>query len=124
MTNLGLSVTRGDLGGSPGTAVTGFPPGTMNNGTIHATDAVAAQAQVDLTAAHNEAAWWSASAAVTTDLAGQTLVAGVDSGPTLGLTGSLTLDVQDDPDAVFIFQAGSTDAAVLVAARQRALRCP
>lgn len=108
VTNTGPSVISGDVGVSPGTEVTGFPPGTVNSGTMHVTDAVAAQAQLDLTDAYDDAAGRSPTAAVTADLAGQTLVAGVYSGPTLALTGSLTLDAQGDPDAVFIFQAEST----------------
>ncbi len=108
VTNTGPSVISGDVGVSPGTAVTGFPPGTVSNGTIHAADAVAAQAQLDVTTAYNDAAGRSPTATVTADLGGQTLVSGVYSGPTLGLTGALTLDAQGDPTAVFIFQAGST----------------
>jgi hypothetical protein len=54
VTNTGSSVITGNLGVSPGTAVTGFPPGTVTlPGTIHSADAVAAQAQIDLTTAYN-----------------------------------------------------------------------
>src|ERR1700688_1113488 len=49
VTNTGSSVIAGDLGVSPGSAVTGFPPGTVDNGTQHVADAVALQAQSDLT---------------------------------------------------------------------------
>ncbi len=107
VTNTGPSVLTGDLGVSPGTAVTGFPPGTVT-GTIHAADAVAAQAQADVTTAYNDAAGRSATATVGADLAGQTLISGVYSGGALGLNGTLTLDAQGDPNAVFIFQAAST----------------
>ena len=108
VTNTGPSVISGDLGVSPGTAVTGFPPGTVLNGVIHAGNAEAAQAQADVTTAYNDAAGRSVTANVTADLAGQTLVSGVYRGATLGLTGTVTLDAQGDPNAVFIFQAGST----------------
>ncbi len=108
VTNTGPSVISGDVGVSPGTAVIGFPPGTVTNGTIHAADAVAAQAQADTTTAYNDAAGRTPSTPVTADLGGQTLVAGVYSGPTLGLTGTLTLNAQGDPNAVFVFQAAST----------------
>ena len=107
VTNTGPSVIKGDLGVSPGTAVTGFPPGTVN-GTIHSADAVAAQAQADTTTAYNDAAGRSPTSAITADLGGRTLVAGVYRGTTLGLTGTLTLDAQGDQSAVFVFQAGST----------------
>ena len=55
MTNTGPSVVGGDVGVSPGTAVTGFPPGMVNNGTIHVAEA-AAGAQADLGTAYVEAA--------------------------------------------------------------------
>ncbi|MEO6122999.1 MAG: ice-binding family protein [Ilumatobacteraceae bacterium] len=107
ITNTGPSVISGDVGLSPGTAVTGFPPG-MVNGTIHATDAAALQAQADVTTAYNDAAGRTPAAAVSADLGGQTLVAGVYAGATLSLTGTLTLDAQGDPTAVFVFQTAST----------------
>src|SRR5690242_7698122 len=53
VTNTGPSVVNGNLGVSPGAAVTGFPPGTVVGGTIHAADAVALQAQNDVTTAYN-----------------------------------------------------------------------
>jgi hypothetical protein len=45
VTNAGPTVITGDLGVSPGTAITGFPPGTVTGGTIHAGDATATAAQ-------------------------------------------------------------------------------
>jgi len=106
-TNTGPSVVNGDLGVSPGTAVTGFPPGTVN-GTIHAADAVAAQAQADTTTAYDDAAGRTPAASVSGDLGGSTLTPGVyKSSSSLGLTGKVELDAQGDPGAVFIFQVGS-----------------
>src|SRR5579863_6825429 len=55
VTNTGSSVVNGDVGVSPGTSVTGFPPGFVN-GTIHIADAVALQAQNDVTTAYGDAA--------------------------------------------------------------------
>ncbi len=108
VTSTGSSTINGDLGVSPGTAVTGFPPGTVS-GTIHAADAVAGQAQADLTTAYNDAAGRTGALAVPADLGGRTLTPGVyRSGSSLRLTGTLTLDARGDPDAVFVFQAGST----------------
>jgi len=108
VTNTGPSTINGNLGVSPGSAVTGFPPGTVN-GTIEKANGVASQAQSDLTTAYNDAAGRTPALSVSADLGGQTLTAGVyKSAASLGLTGTLTLDAQGDPNAVFIFQAGST----------------
>jgi Ice-binding-like len=108
VTNTGPTVITGDLGLSPGTSVTGFPPGTVN-GTQHITDAVAGQAQTDLTTAYNTAAAQAPTGTVSADLGGQTLTPGVyNSATSLGLTGALTLDAQGNANAVFVFQAGST----------------
>ncbi len=108
VTNTGPSTINGDLGVSPGTGVTGFPPGTVN-GTVHAADGAAAQAQSDLTTAYNDAAGRPGGTTVTGDLGGQTLAPGVyTSGSSMGLTGDVTLDGLGDPNAVFIFQMGST----------------
>jgi hypothetical protein len=108
VTNTGPSTINGELGVSPGTAVTGFPPGTAH-GATHAADAAAAQAQSDLTVAYNDAASRTPAVTVAGDLGGLTLTPGVyKSGSSLGLTGELTLDAQGNADAVFVFQAGST----------------
>jgi len=108
VTNTGPTVVNGDLGLSPGTSVTGFPPGTVN-GTQHVTDAVAGQAQTDLTTAYNDAAARAPTGIVSADLGGRRLTSGVyRSASSLGLTGALTLDAQGNANAVFIFQAGST----------------
>ncbi len=109
VTNTGSSVISGDLGVSPGTAVTGFPPGKLTGGTMHVNDGVAAQAQRDLTTAYNDARGRSSTSTISADLAGSTLTPGVYTSATpLGLNGDLTLDGQGDPNAVFVFQAGST----------------
>jgi hypothetical protein len=89
--------------------VTGFPPGKVN-GEIHQADAVALQAQSDLTTAYNDAAGRTPVTTIATELGGQTLKPGVynsESG-TFQITGTLTLDAQDDPDGIFIFQMAAT----------------
>jgi type VI secretion system secreted protein VgrG len=110
VTNTGFSVIQGNLGVSPGTAVTGFPPGLVVDGTIHSADAVAAQAQIDLTTAYNALAGMAPTANLTgQDLGGLTLTPGVykfDS--SAQLTGALTLNALGNPDALFVFQIGST----------------
>jgi hypothetical protein len=107
VTNTGPSKVTGDLGVSPGTAVTGSPQ--VIDGAEHRNDDVARQAQSDLTAGYNNAAGRTPATPVTSDLGGQKLAPGVyQAASALGLTGTVTLDGQNDPNAVFIFQAGST----------------
>jgi hypothetical protein len=107
VTNTGPSTIGGDLGVSPGTAITGFPPGTVT-GTIHSADALAESAQADATTAYNAAAAQATTATITADLGGQALDPGVYTGTTLSITGTLTLDAHGDPNALFVFQSAKT----------------
>jgi uncharacterized repeat protein (TIGR01451 family) len=108
VTNTGPTIVTGNVGVSPGSAVTGFPPGTVVGGAIHAADGAAALAQGDLTAAYNDAAGRTVPTLVAGDLGGSTLAPGLyKSTSTLGITGVLTLDGGGDPNAVFIFQIAS-----------------
>lgn len=104
------TVVTGNLGVSPGSAVTGFPPGIVVGGTIHAADAVAAQAQVELTTVYNNLVNTACNTDLTgQDLGGKTLTPGVYCfSSTAQLTGTLTLDAQGNPNAVFIFKIGSS----------------
>jgi hypothetical protein len=109
VTNTGATRVTGDVGVSPGSAVTGFPPGVVV-GTIHTANATAQQAQADATTAYN---FLSGQACTTTltgqDLGGLTLTPGVYCfSSSAQLTGILTLDALGDPDAVFIFQIATT----------------
>ena len=107
VTNTGPSKISGDLGVSPGTAVTGAPE--VVNGTEHKDDDVARQAQSDLTTGYVNAAGRTPATPVSSDLGGQKLAPGVyQAASAMGLTGTVTLDGENDPDAVFIFQAGTT----------------
>ena len=111
VTNTGPTVITGDLGVSPGTAVTGFPPGLVAGGSIHAADALALQAQGANTNAYNVLASEACNTTygVPTDIGGLTLTPGVYCfASSAGLTGTLTLDAQGNPNAVFIFEIGST----------------
>ena len=110
VTNTGPTMITGDLGVSPGTAVTGFPPGTVI-GATHAADAVALQAQSDTTVAYNDLAGQACDTTFTvpTDIGGMTLMPGVYCfSSSAQLTGQLTLDAGDDPNAVWVFKMGST----------------
>jgi hypothetical protein len=109
ITNTGLTNVTGDLGVSPGTTVTGFPPGTIT-GTIHEGDTVALQAQSDASSAYTNSAGQSCSDDLTgQDLGGKTLTAGIYCfGASASLNGELILDGQGNADSVFIFQMGST----------------
>lgn len=109
VTNTNATVVVGNLGVSPGTAVTGFPPGTVN-GTIHAGNATAAQAQSELTTLYDSLAATACTANLTgQDLGGLILTPGVYCFNTSAqLTGTLTLNAQNNPNAIFLFKIGST----------------
>src|ERR1700709_2564307 len=104
------TVVTGDLGVSPGSAVTGFPPGIVTSGGIHAADASAAQAQSSLTIAYNTAAGLPCNTDLTgQDLGGLTLTPGVYCfNSSAQLTGTLTLAAQGNGNAFFLFKIGST----------------
>ncbi len=109
VTNSGDSVLSGSVGVSPGTAITGFPPGIA--ATIQAGTPEAAAAQAASTAAYLDALNRPLNETVTGDLTGLTLVGGVYAGPAkspLFLPGTLTLDGEGNPNSVFIFQTDST----------------
>ncbi|HEV7768504.1 MAG TPA: ice-binding family protein [Thermoanaerobaculia bacterium] len=129
VTNTGPSVITGDLGVSPGSSATGFPPGVVI-GTIHTANATAAQAQIALTTAYNAAAGLPCGTDLTgQDLGGLTLTPGVYCFDTSAfLTGTLTLDMQGDPNAFFLFQTGSTlvtaSASSIVLLNSGGATCP
>lgn len=104
VTNTGPTIVNGDLGVSPGTAVTGFPPGIVY-GTIYTADA-ALPAQSDVTTAYNALAGQACDSDLTgQDLGGLTLTPGVYCfSSEAQLTGTLTLDALGDPNAVWVFQ--------------------
>ena len=110
ITSTGASTLTGDLGVSPGTAVTGFPPAILT-GTQHLGNAASAQAMADLTTTYNEVAGRTlAPVTVAGNLGGLTLPPGLyKSTSSLAISsGDLTLDAQGDANAVFIFQIAST----------------
>lgn len=99
-----------DIGLSPGTAVVLGTPACVVTGTQHITDAVAAQAQLDLTQEYNALFALPCGTVIgTADIGATTKTPGVYcSASTIGVTGALTLDGQGDANAVFVFQAGSS----------------
>jgi hypothetical protein len=111
-TNTGPGVFVGNVGTSPGTSITGFPPGTIKHGTMYMGGPVPAQAQIDASLAYNDLKGRSCDV----NLTGQDL--GVMAAPlppkvycfdtSAQLTGQLVLDALGDPDAVWVFQMGST----------------
>lgn len=111
VTNTGPTITDLAVGVWSGTSVGGFtgpPNGTAGGSGVHPGDSTAQQAQTDLTAAYGVAALAPVTASHTA-LGGLTLVGGVydSGGATLNLTGTLTLDGQNDPTSVWIFKASS-----------------
>ncbi len=112
VTNTGPSVLNASIGLSPGSSVTGFPPGTVTPpGTIDIANPASATAKSDLTAAYLDAQSRTLTATVSSDLTGLSLGPGVYAAAAkapLSLTGALTLDANGDNSAVFIFQTDST----------------
>jgi hypothetical protein len=111
VTNTGPSVLNGDLGVSPGTELEGFELPAVVNGVKHATDEVAANAQLDLTNAYDVAAGLPVlpqNDLSGTDLGERKLAPGVYRYNAAALlTGALTLDAEGDPNAQFVFKIGS-----------------
>ncbi|MGJ6966138.1 ice-binding family protein [Streptosporangium sp. G11] len=102
----GPTVVTGELGVSPGSTSTGFPSGVLV-GAAYKGDPVAAQAQIDLATAYDDAARRPGTASLRPQLGGITVAPGTYN-PTSGafqLTGDLTLDGQGNPNAVFVFRA-------------------
>ncbi len=101
---------QSDIAISPGSTVTGFPPCVIS-GVQHLADATALNAQNDLTTLYNtlQGLPCAPANAIVADLGGTTKPAGTYCSATgIGVTGVLTLDGGGDPNALFVFQAGSS----------------
>jgi outer membrane autotransporter protein len=110
ITNTGPTTIIGDVGSLPTSTITGFGSVTLT-GTNHAGDGVTLAGKSALLTAYNDAAGRlpTISYAPIFDLGGLTLAPGVHTDTTsFGITGTLTLDALGNPNAVWIFQAGST----------------
>ena len=120
ITNTGPTTIAGDIGTFPTTSQTGFNTITLS-GANHAGDAVTQQAKNDLITAYNVAAGLTVNFTLSSaEIGGLTLPPGVySSASSVGLTGTVTLNAAGNPDAVWVFQIGSTlitasDSSVLL----------
>lgn len=109
VTNTGPSIVAGNVGVSPGTAVTGFPPGTtVAPYTVQGLGPSTA-AQTDAKAAYLHLAGLTPTANLPPDPSGMTLAPGIYKfAISAGLAGTLTLNGEGNPNSVFIFQVPST----------------
>jgi hypothetical protein len=111
--NTATSGVIGDIGSNAG-AVSGFTSSTVA-GSFHNADAVTAQAKIDLDTAYNHLINIETTNPSHTPAfgSGETVTAGVYSIPAAGsLTGTLTLDAEEDPNAFFLFKfAGAFSVA-------------
>lgn len=106
--NTGATVVNLSVGVSPGTVISGFPPGTTTGGTFHEGDADSAAARADAYSAYSDAAHRTPTRAIGGDLAGLTFISGVyHAAAALTLSGTMIVDARGDSNAVFIFQVGA-----------------
>ena len=106
VTNTGATTIDRSVGVHPGTAVTGESTMVVA-GTTYKAGAVALQAKTDLTAAFNQAAGQLPPIAQDAELGGESLVGGIyHQDVDMGLTGTLTLDGDGDPNSIWVFQVG------------------
>ena len=114
ITNTGPTTVTGDTGTFPTPAETGFygpAPSFVTfvpGGIDHADDAVTQGAKADLLTAYGDAAGRLPVISHAVELGGSVLTPGVYGNGTFGLTGTLTLDFQNDLTASFVFKTATT----------------
>jgi type VI secretion system secreted protein VgrG len=109
VTSTGATQLTGDVGVSPGTSVTGFPPGTYT-GTKNVANTASAAAAAAVTVAYNDAMGrTNCPVTVAGNIGGQTLTPGLyKSTSSLAISsGDLTLSGGGNPNGVFVFQVAS-----------------
>jgi hypothetical protein len=109
VTNTGATTVHGNLGVSPGSAVTGFPPGKVT-GAIDRADTAAANGQTSLVRAYTDGmARSNCPITVAGNIGGKTLSPGLyHSSSSLAISsGTLTLTGSGGSGKVFIFQVTS-----------------
>jgi hypothetical protein len=109
VTNTGPSIIVGNVGVDPGSAITGFPPGTVTGGTIQISNGVTTAAQANQHDAYLDLAGQPCNTNLTgQDLGGLTLFPGVYCfASSAQLTGNLHLDANGDANPVWVFQIGT-----------------
>ena len=110
VTNTGATIVTGDIGVWPGSAITGFPPGVVTGGAIHANDTAAIAAEANAATAYGHLAGMASTANLSNqDLGGMTLAPGVYTfNGAATLHGTITFDAGNDPNATFVIQIGTT----------------
>ena len=109
VTNTGPTQVIGDLGVSAGTAVTGFPPGTVTGATRTGADLDVTAAKLELTAAYNDAQGRTlAPITVAGNIGGQTLAPGLYKSTSSLAISSGDLTLAGPANGVWIFQIAST----------------
>ncbi|MEX1197471.1 MAG: DUF3494 domain-containing protein [Pseudohongiellaceae bacterium] len=119
VTNVPTSTITGNVGVWPGSAITGFDSSSgdavsdpqVTSGLVHSSTALAESAQGQLTTAINNLSSLGGGTTLSlADLAGLTLTPGVYTLPagTTNLSGTVTLDGEDNANAAWVFQMPST----------------
>ena len=105
ITSTGASWITGQMALSPGTSITGFPPGT--SGVQDINNGPALQARNDAIAAYTKAAGEPGCTSTGgVELGSKTFTPGLYCNPTMGLTAGLTVTLNGG--GIYIFQIGST----------------